>query len=146
MQTSPHKSILWSWDKLKIHFLTWYQSHFKYILAIVCWAYQVTPYRALTRPPTIYSRVFDHDEVIFFSFYQNGVCLKKITNLGKSCQFGTTSYVQIVPIWHDFTMSYWSRANLARLLSCHTEVVTTWHDFCNVIILIFFKFYCLYIG
>ena len=44
----------------------------------------------------------DHDGVIFFfGFYQNGVRLKKITNLGKSCQFGTTSYAQIVPIRHD---------------------------------------------
>jgi len=43
-------------------------------------------------------RVFDHDGIIFFGFYQNGVRLKKITNLGKSCQFGTTSYAQIVPI------------------------------------------------
>jgi len=50
--------------------------------------------------------VFDHDGVIFFCFYQNGVRLKKITNLGKSCQFGTTSYAQIVPIRHDCAMSY----------------------------------------
>jgi len=40
-------------------------------------------------------RDFNHDGVIFFAFYQNGVHLKKITNLGKSCQFGTTSYAQI---------------------------------------------------
>jgi len=63
-------------------------------------------------------RDFDHDEVIFFAFYQNWVCLKKITNLGKSCQFGTTSHAQIVTIRHDSAMSYWSRANLARLLPC----------------------------
>jgi len=70
--------------------------------------------------------------MIFF-FYQNGVRLKKITNLGKSCQFGTTSYAEIVPIRHDFcpvilkscqlgttfALSYRSRAKLARLLPCH---------------------------
>jgi len=49
---------------------------------------------------------FDHDGVIFFVFYQNGICLKKITNLDKSCQFDTTSYAQIVPIRHDSVMSY----------------------------------------
>ena len=92
---------------------------------------------------------FDHDGVIFFFlvFYQNGVRLKKITNLGKSCQFGTTSYAKIVPIRHDFcpvilksynlsttsALSYWSRANLARLLPYHTEVVPSWHDFYDVI-------------
>jgi len=47
-------------------------------------------------------RFYDHDGVIFFGFYQNGVRLKKITNLGKSCQFGTTSYAEIVSIKHDF--------------------------------------------
>jgi len=26
----------------------------------------------------------------------------KITNLGKSCQFDTTSYAEVVPIKHDF--------------------------------------------
>jgi len=85
---------------------------------------------------------------LFFCFYQNGVRLKKITNLGKSYQFGTTSYAEVVPIRHDFchvilkscqlgttsALSYRSRANLARLLSHHTEVVSTWHDFCHVII------------
>jgi len=50
--------------------------------------------------------VFDHHGVIFFVFYQNGVRLKKITNLGKSCRFGTTSYAQIVPIRHESAMSY----------------------------------------
>jgi len=44
--------------------------------------------------------------LFFFAFYQNGVRLKKITNLGKSCQFDTTSYTQIVPIKHDSAMSY----------------------------------------
>jgi len=71
---------------------------------------------------------------LFFVFYQNGICFKKITNLAKSCQFSRISYAQIVSIRHDSTMSYWSRANLARLLSCHTEVVPTWHDFCLVIL------------
>jgi len=92
--------------------------------------------------------VFYYHGVIFFVFYQNGVHLKRITNLGKSCQFGTTSYAQIVPIRHDFclvilklcqlgttfVLSYWSRANFTRLLPYHTEVVPTWHDFCHVII------------
>ena len=41
----------------------------------------------------------------------------------KSCQLGTTS-----------ALSYWRRANLARLLPCHTEGVPTWHDFCPVIL------------
>ena len=86
--------------------------------------------------------------LFFFCFYQNGVRLKKITNLGKSCQLGTTSYAEVVPIRHDFchvilkscqlgttsALSYWSRANLAWLLPRHTEVVSTWHDFCHVII------------
>jgi len=71
----------------------------------------------------------------FFAFYQNVVCLKKITNLGKSCQFGTTSYAQIVPIWHDSAMSYGSRANLARLLPCHTEVVSSATSFFFIILL-----------
>ena len=97
-------------------------------------------------------RFFDHDGVIFFCFYQNGVRLKKITNLGKSCLIGTTSYAEVVLIRHDFchvilkscqlgttsALSYWSRANLARLLPCHIEVVPTWHDFCHIIIFIFF--------
>jgi len=43
--------------------------------------------------------------MMVFFFYQNGVHLKIIINLGKSCQFGTTSYAQIVPIWHDSVMS-----------------------------------------
>jgi len=95
-----------------------------------------------------FNRFFDHDGVIFSGFYQNGVRLKKITNLGKSCLIGTTSYAKVVPIRHDFchvilkscqlgttsAMSYWSHANLARLLPCHTEVVPTWHDFCHIII------------
>ena len=38
----------------------------------------------------------------FFCLYKNGVRFKKITNLGKSYQFGTTSYAQIVSIRHDF--------------------------------------------
>jgi len=46
------------------------------------------------------------DGYFFFVFYKNGVRLKKITNLGKSCQFGTTLYAQIVPIRHDSAMSY----------------------------------------
>jgi len=101
--------------------------------------------------PRNYEVFFDHNGVIFFGFYKNGVPLKKITNLGKSCQFGTISYAEIVPIRHDFcpvilkscqlgtisALSYWSRANLARLLPCYTEVVPTWHDFCHVIIFIF---------
>jgi len=78
--------------------------------------------------------------LFFFAFYQNQVCLKKITNLGKSCQFGTTLYAQIVPIWHDSAMSYWSHANLARLLPCHTKVVPTWHDFCHVIFFLILLF------
>jgi len=82
----------------------------------------------------------------FFGFYYNGVRLKKITNLGKLCQFGTTSYAQIVPIWHDSAMSYWSCVNLARLLPCHTEVVPTWHDFCHVIILFFLNFIVYILG
>jgi len=94
---------------------------------------------------------FNHDGVIFFCFYQNGVHLKKITNLGKSCLIGTTSYAEVVLIRHDFcqvilkscqlgttsALSYWSRANLSRLLPRHIEVVPIWHDFCHVII--FFK-------
>jgi len=45
--------------------------------------------------------------VIFFvCFYQNEVRLKKITILGKSYQFDTISYAQIVPIKHDSAMSY----------------------------------------
>jgi len=39
---------------------------------------------------------------LFFFFYQNGVCLKKITNLGKLCLIGTTSYAEVVSIRHDF--------------------------------------------
>jgi len=31
------------------------------------------------------NRVFEHYGVIFYAFYQNGVRLKRITNLGKSC-------------------------------------------------------------
>jgi len=69
------------------------------------------------------------DDRLYFAFNQNGVRFKKITNLGKSCQFDTTSYAQIVPIRHDSATSYWSCANLARLLPCHTEVVPTWHVF-----------------
>jgi len=42
----------------------------------------------------------------FFVFYQNGIRLKKIINLGKSCQFDKISYAQIVPIKHDSVMSY----------------------------------------
>jgi len=75
-------------------------------------------------------RFFDHDGATFFCFYQNGIRLKKITNLGKSCLIGTTSYAEVVPIRHDFyhvilkscqlgttsALSYWSCANLARLL------------------------------
>jgi len=66
----------------------------------------------------------------------------------KSCLIGTTSYAEVVPIRHDFchvilkscqlgttsALSYWSHANLARLLPRHTEVVPTWHDFCPVIL------------
>jgi len=78
--------------------------------------------------------IFYHDGVIFFLFLPKWGRLKKITKLGKSCQFDTTSYAQIVPIWHDSAMSYWSHVNLTRLLSCHTEVVSTWHDFCHVIL------------
>jgi len=50
-------------------------------------------------------RVFDHHGTFLFDFYQNGVVFKKITNLGKSCQLGTTSYVEVVPSWHDFVTS-----------------------------------------
>ena len=75
--------------------------------------------------------------LFFFGFYQNGVRLKKITNLGKSCLIGTTSYAEVVPIRHDFchvilklcqfgttsVLSYWSRANLARLLPRHNFLI-----------------------
>jgi len=89
----------------------------------------------------------------FFVFTKMG-SFKKITNLGKSCQFGTTSYAEIVPIRHDFchvilkscqldttsALSYWSRANLARLLLRHIEVVSSWHDFCHVIFFLILLF------
>jgi len=77
-------------------------------------------------------RFFDHDGVIFFGFYQNGVRLKKITNLDKSCQFGTTSYAEVVPIRHDFYHVILKSCQLGRLQPCHIEVVPTWHDFCPV--------------
>jgi len=33
LQTTPYKPILWGWVRLKVHFLTWYQSHcLKHIL------------------------------------------------------------------------------------------------------------------
>ena len=103
---------------------------------------------------------------LFFLVFTKMGLFKKITNLGKSCQFDTTSYAEVVPIRHDFchvilkscqlgmtsalsywsrvnlarflALSYWSRANLARLLPCHTDVMSTWHDFCHVIILFVF--------
>ena len=37
----------------------------------------------------------------FFYFYLNGVTLKKIINLDKSCQLDTISYVEVVLTWHD---------------------------------------------
>ena len=40
--------------------------------------------------------------VIFFFFLLKWDPFKKIINLGMSCEFGTTSYAQIVPIRHDF--------------------------------------------
>ena len=43
----------------------------------------------------------------FFCFYQNGVVVKKITNMG-----------QVVSIWHDFICR--SRAKLVRL--CHVSL------------------------
>jgi len=69
----------------------------------------------------------------FFLFLPKWGPFKKITNLGKSCLIGTTSYAEVVPIRHDFchvilklcqlgttsVMSYWSRVNLARLLPRH---------------------------
>jgi len=42
--TSPHEPVLWGWVRLKVHFLIWYQSHLKLILASVCWPYQATHY------------------------------------------------------------------------------------------------------
>ena len=45
-------------------------------------------------------------ELFFLLFTKMGPFKKKITNLGKSCQFDTTSYAQIVTIRHDFAMSY----------------------------------------
>jgi len=55
----------------------------------------------------------------FFCFHQNGIRLKRITNLGKLCQFGTTSCAEIILIRHDFcpvilksALSYRSRARL----------------------------------
>ena len=53
MQISSHWAVLWGWVRLKVHFIIWYQSHFEPILASVCWAYQVTRYRAVIEPPII---------------------------------------------------------------------------------------------
>jgi len=39
-------------------------------------------------------RFFDHHGAFLFVFYQNGVAVKKHTNLG-----------QVVPTWHDFATS-----------------------------------------
>ena len=47
-------------------------------------------------------RFFDHDGVIFIFFSPKWGPFKKNTNLGKSCLIGTTSYVEVVPIRHDF--------------------------------------------
>ena len=49
--------------------------------------------------------IFYYDGIIFFLFLPKWDPFKKITNLGKSCQFGTTSYAEIVPIRHDFCMT-----------------------------------------
>ena len=35
------------------YFILWYQSHLKFILASVCWAYGVTRYQAVIGPPRI---------------------------------------------------------------------------------------------
>jgi len=82
---------------------------------------------------------------LFFHFYQNGIVLKKVTNLDKSCQLVTTSYVEVVSNWHDFVTSAWSRAKLARLLpgqplkSCQlgTSLSTSY-----IYIYIIFYFFC----
>jgi len=75
---------------------------------------------------------FDHEGVFFF--YQNGVRFKKITNLGKSCLIGTTSYAEIVSIRHDFCHIILKSCQLCTTSACHTEVVPTWHDFYPVIL------------
>jgi len=51
----PHliEPVLWGWVRLKVHFVIWYQSHFKPILASICWAYQATRYRVVIGPPII---------------------------------------------------------------------------------------------
>jgi len=45
--------VLWSWVRLKVHFVIWYKSHLKYILASVCWAYCVTRYWTVIGAPII---------------------------------------------------------------------------------------------
>ena len=59
----------------------------------------------------------------FFWFLPKWVRLKKITNLGKSCQFDTTSYAEVVQ--DDFCHVILKSCQLVRLLLCHTEVVPT---------------------
>jgi len=81
---------------------------------------------------------FDHDGVIFFGLYQNGVRLKKITNLGKSCLIETTSYAEVVPIRHDFCHVILKLCQLGTTSTCHTEV-------CHVIIFYFIFNFIVYI-
>ena len=71
-------------------------------------------------------KFYFHYGIFFFCILRKWGPLKKITNLGKSCQFDTTSYAQIIRIRYDSVMSYWSRANLTRLQYDMIEVV---HDF-----------------
>jgi len=52
----PHELVLWVWVRLKVHFLIWYQSHFRaYPSECLCWAYRATRYRAAIGSPIIYS-------------------------------------------------------------------------------------------
>ena len=50
------------------------------------------PIKSSTNSNKLYkTRFYDHHGAFLFYFYQNGVVFKKITNMGKSCQVGTTS-------------------------------------------------------
>ena len=52
----------------------------------------------------------------FFFFYQNGVVLKKIINIGKSCQLSTTLYAKVVLSWHDFVnTTYYGTYNALQM-------------------------------
>jgi len=81
----------------------------------------------------------------FFWFLPKWGPFKKITNLGKSCLIGTTSYAEIVSIRHDFCHVILKSCQLCTTSACHTEVVPTWHDFCHVIIFNFIFNFIVYI-